>query len=177
MHPTHWLISTQVVFLGDSWAEFAGDLTLVDHCPTITEFENRGVGGSTAREWQEAEGCGGRACSPAAAFDGEETHAWVSIGGNDFIRNDCRPPDDFRNVLDTAFEDVAAAAGPDVKILPAGVKISASRGSTAVSRHRGDSFPRMMDVGGFFFEFEAIRTVSSEYDAPRRRKRWTSRRL
>ena len=26
----------------------------------------------------------------------------------------------------------------------------------------------MMEVGGFFFEFEAVRTVSSEYDAPRR---------
>ena len=48
------------------------------------------------------------------------THAWVSIGGNDFIRNDCRPPEDFRNVLDTAFEDVAAAAGPGVKILTTG---------------------------------------------------------
>ena len=60
-------------------------VNLSSYCPTIAAFENRGVGGSTAREWQEAEGCGGTACSPAAAFDGEYTHAWVSIGGNDFI--------------------------------------------------------------------------------------------
>jgi hypothetical protein len=112
---------SKVVFLGDSWAEFAGDLTLVDHCPTVTQFANRGVSGSTAREWQEGEGCGGTACSPAAAFDGGDfTHAWVSIGGNDFLQNDCRPPEDLRNVIDTAFEDIAAAAGPGVKILTTG---------------------------------------------------------
>ena len=29
----------------------------------------------------------------------------------------------------------------------------------------------MMDVGGLFFDFEAVRTVSSEYDAPRRLER------
>jgi hypothetical protein len=87
----------------------------------LVEFENRGVSGSTAREWQEAEGCGGTACSPAAAFDtGEYTHAWVSIGGNDYLQNDCRPPEDLRNVIDTAFEDIAAAAGPGVKILTTG---------------------------------------------------------
>ena len=40
---------SKVVFVGDSWAEYAGDLTLVDHCPTVTEFANRGVGGSTAK--------------------------------------------------------------------------------------------------------------------------------
>ena len=46
--------------------------------------------------------------------------------------------------------------------------ISASRGAAAPSRHRRDSCPSHHEVGGFFFEFEAIRTVSSEYDAPRR---------
>ncbi len=38
----------------------------------------------------------------------------------------------------------------------------------------------MMDLGGFFFDFEAVRTVSSEYDAPRRsigRLRWMKMRL
>ena len=112
---------SKVVFLGDSWAEFAGDLTLVDHCPTVTQFANRGVSGSKAREWQESEGCGGTACSPAAAFGtGGYTHAWVSIGGNDNLQNNCQPLDDFRNILDTAFEDIAAAAGPGVKILTTG---------------------------------------------------------
>ena len=36
--------------------------------------------------------------------------------------------------------------------------ISASRGAAAPSRHRCDSFPSDEVVGGFFFEFEAIRT-------------------
>ena len=53
---------SKVIFLGDSWAKRAGDLTLVDHCPTVVEFENRGVWGSKAREWQEVVGCGGTAC-------------------------------------------------------------------------------------------------------------------
>ena len=49
--------------------------------------------------------------------------------------------------------------------------ISASRGAAAPSRHRRDSCPSHNEVGGFVFEFEAIRTVSSEYDAPRRSRR------
>jgi len=32
----------------------------------------------------------------------------------------------------------------------------ASRGAAAPSRHRRDSSPGMMEVGGFFFDFEAI---------------------
>ena len=43
--------------------------------------------------------------------------------------------------------------------------ISASRGAAAPSRHRRDSSPGMMEVGGLFLEFEAVRTDSSEYDA------------
>ena len=37
---------------------------------------------------------------------------------------------------------------------------SASRGVPAVSRHRRDSSPRMMAVGGFFVDFGPIRTAS-----------------
>ena len=48
------------------------------------------------------------------------------------------------------------------------LSLSASRRVEAPSRHRRASSPGMMDVGGFFFDFEAVRTVSSEYDAPRR---------
>ena len=44
--------------------------------------------------------------------------------------------------------------------------ISASRGAAAPSRHRRDSYPSDEVVGGFFFEFEAIRTASSDRDAP-----------
>ena len=44
----------------------------------------------------------------------------------------------------------------------------ASRCVEAPSRHRCASSPGMMDVGGFFFDFEAIRTESSDRDAPRR---------
>jgi hypothetical protein len=46
--------------------------------------------------------------------------------------------------------------------------ISASRRVEAPSRRRRDSCPSHEVVAGFFVEFEAIRTVSSEYDAPRR---------
>jgi hypothetical protein len=46
--------------------------------------------------------------------------------------------------------------------------ISASRGAAAPPRHRRDSSPGEQVVAGSFFEFEAVRTVSSEYDAPRR---------
>ena len=38
--------------------------------------------------------------------------------------------------------------------------ISASRGAAAPSRHRGDSCPSDEVVGGFFFDFGAIRTAS-----------------
>ena len=38
----------------------------------------------------------------------------------------------------------------------------------AVSRHRRASSPGEQAVGGFFFDFEAVRTASSDRDAPRR---------
>ena len=56
--------------------------------------------------------------------------------------------------------------------------ISASRCVEAPSRHRRDSCPSHDDVGGFFFDFEAVRTASSDRDAPRRprrRRRFPSR--
>ena len=40
-------------------------------------------------------------------------------------------------------------------------RISASRRVEAPSRRRRDSSPGMMEVGGFFFYFEAIRTCVS----------------
>ena len=46
--------------------------------------------------------------------------------------------------------------------------ISASRRVEAPSRHRRDSSLGEEVVGGFFFEFEAVRTASRDRDAPRR---------
>ena len=43
-----------------------------------------------------------------------------------------------------------------------------SRRPTSVPSLQYESSPGVMDVGGLFFEFGAVRTVSSEYDAPRR---------
>ena len=40
--------------------------------------------------------------------------------------------------------------------------ISASRCVEVHSRHRCDSFPSSDEVGGFFFDFEAVRTASSD---------------
>ena len=53
------------------------------------------------------------------------------------------------------------------KLVSAGA-ISASRGAAAPSRHRRDSCPSHNEVGGFFIEFEAIRTASRDRNAPRR---------
>ena len=39
-------------------------------------------------------------------------------------------------------------------------RISAPRGAAVPSRYRGDSFPGMMDMGGFFLIFEPFRTAS-----------------
>ena len=51
------------------------------------------------------------------------------------------------------------------------VMISASRRVEAPSRHRCASSLGEEVVDGFFFEFEAIRTESSDRDAPRRKSR------
>ena len=48
------------------------------------------------------------------------------------------------------------------------VLLSASRRVEAPSRHRRASSPGEDVVAGFFFDFEAIRTESSDRDAPRR---------
>jgi len=56
-----------------------------------------------------------------------------------------------------------------------GVRISASRRVETPSFHSNDSCPSHDEVGGFFFYFEAIRTASSDRDAPRRRgAMWSS---
>ena len=49
--------------------------------------------------------------------------------------------------------------------------ISASRGAAAPSRRRRASSLGEEVVGGFFFYFGAVRTASSDRDAPRRRDR------
>ena len=54
--------------------------------------------------------------------------------------------------------------------------ISASRGAAAPSRRRRASSPGMMEVGGFFFDFEAVRTESRDRDAPRRQNNNQGRR-
>ena len=46
--------------------------------------------------------------------------------------------------------------------------ISASRGAAVPSRHRRASSPGEEVVGGLFFDSEAVRTESSDHDAPRR---------
>ena len=51
---------------------------------------------------------------------------------------------------------------------PYPTQISASRCVEAPSRHRRASSLGMMEVGGFFFVFEAVRTESRDRDAPRR---------
>jgi len=56
---------------------------------------------------------------------------------------------------------------PDPSKLQIGA-ISASRGAAAPSRHRRDSCPSHNEVGGLILDFEAIRTESSDRDAPRR---------
>ena len=57
---------------------------------------------------------------------------------------------------------IFARGVPDQHVAHHGLhRSAASRGAPAVSRRRGDSFPRIMAVGGFFFDFELIRTASS----------------
>ena len=53
-------------------------------------------------------------------------------------------------------------------------QISASRGAAVPSRHRRAPSPGEEVVGGFFFDFEVIRTESSDHDAPRRFGRYPS---
>ena len=48
---------------------------------------------------------------------------------------------------------------------------SASRGAAVPSRHRRDSCPSDEVVGGFFFDFGAVRTASRDRNAPRRPKK------
>ena len=54
------------------------------------------------------------------------------------------------------------------KVSPSVGAISASRRVVVFSRHSNDSCPSHDDVGGLFFDFEAIRTASRDRDAPRR---------
>ena len=55
-------------------------------------------------------------------------------------------------------------------------EISASRGAAVPSRHRRDSCPSDEVVGGFFFEFEPLRTASRDRVAAMASRRVHARR-
>lgn len=89
--------ATDIIIIGDSWAEGARQI-LATNCAGKTVV-NRGVGGSTAKEWstetEETEGCvkPGQHCTAASAFEAQYgkdyTHAWLSVGGNDWLGSSC----------------------------------------------------------------------------------------
>jgi hypothetical protein len=57
---------------------------------------------------------------------------------------------------------LSAAAATALKKDKEKVEHAASRGAAAPSRHRRASSPGMMEVAGFFFDFEAVRTDLTE---------------
>ena len=97
----------------------------------------------------------------------------VSVGGTSFS---VRPRyGGFKVIGRGSYGVVVSATDSDTKkkvaikrIKPMSGPISASRSATVPSRHRRVSCPSDEVVGGFFFEFEAVRTESSDRDAPRR---------
>jgi hypothetical protein len=94
---------------------------------------------------------------------GHTTAHWAAKRGEPWL---------LRLLLDKG-ASVSAASEDDVGMRPlhwacTEGAISASRGTAAASRHRCDSSPSDEIAGGFFFDFEAIRTESSDRDAPRR---------
>jgi len=138
-----------IILLGDSWAEFAGD-SLEAWCARAGVVANKGVGGSTAAEWAGA-GCEWAwagsdsdrrrldarrgpgaprrldACSAEDAFaDGVAySRAWVSLGGNDALQNNCEPA--AADVLAKALTEIATAAPAGLRVLVTGYGSVAER--------------------------------------------------
>jgi len=120
--------ATDIIFLGDSWAEGANAL-LVAKCAGKT-LVNRGVGGSTAAEWAtgsvQADGCKGAKCTPKDAFSAEYgkgyTHAWLSVGGNDFMGTGCDKATKagLTATIKAAIDKVLAAAPAGFQVLLTG---------------------------------------------------------
>jgi len=93
------LANPNVLMLGDSSGEFAGD-SLVNFCAGATVV-NRAISGTTAVQWGAAgggtscevgSGCcsdGGGSCQASNAFSATYgtgyTHVWIGLGGNDFL--------------------------------------------------------------------------------------------
>ena len=69
---------------------------------------------------------------------------------------------------ETPDEDVVMLEANPNPPPPPEVRISASRCVETPSRHRRDSCPSHDEVGGLFFDFEPMRTASSDRDASRR---------
>lgn len=132
--------ATDIIVLGDSWGEGAGIKELAVACPQKT-MVNRAVGGSTASAWAgsslegagDTNGCkaagaiGGKSdCSAASAFDASfgkgYTHAWLSVGGNDFLGQGCAAGtvEDIGKAVEDAIKKVVAAGPTGMKILMTG---------------------------------------------------------
>ena len=91
---------SQVILMGDSWAEFAGTSTLQRIC-TDSSVRNIGVSGSTAAQWASSTCpqsnnpcCDGREnrCDISSLFQNIEDDVTVviSLGGNDFLERQCK---------------------------------------------------------------------------------------
>lgn len=152
---------TDIIILGDSWAEGETSLTTPESSKQTNKHPesllakvcagktvvNRGVGGSTAREWGTGEvdtvacaGESGTVCTAASAFNPLHgtgyTHAWMSVGGNDFLGSDCSmTAETLANHVSTAVAAAVAEAPEGMKILMTGYGIfsEALQGSCEIS--------------------------------------------
>ena len=110
--------ASNILIVGDSWAELAEDF-LQEDCEG-SSVTNRGSSGSTAAEWGgEDDEC----CSAADAFEEASfSHAWISVGGNDMLRPGC-DADGAQAAVPGALESAMRAfedAGPGVPKLVLG---------------------------------------------------------
>ena len=110
--------ASNILIVGDSWAELAEDF-LQEDCEG-SSVTNRGSSGSTAAEWGgEDDEC----CSAADAFEEDSfSHAWISVGGNDMLRPGC-DADGAQAAVPGALESAMRAfadAGPGVPKLVLG---------------------------------------------------------
>ena len=115
-----------ILVLGDSWASLSGDF-LSGVCglgengaeTSTREVTNAGKSGSTAKQWVS----NGEVEKSFNNADNDFDHAWLSIGGNDFLGNGCDDSenDEITGNIKLVVRDIFDASSNDeLKILMTG---------------------------------------------------------
>ena len=111
--------SSEIVLIGDSWAEFAGTQTVKKACGSSFKVTNGGIGGTTAAQWSASSSL----VSESVPGTQDVITVVLSLGGNDYLNRQCSLSKSQISNLDAALKSVVSKVknrAPNARIVSFG---------------------------------------------------------